>query len=386
MKFKLVKPILIVLGILSFMFFTNDFGLIDIEKTAIITAIGIDLNDQEYLVTAEISVPESKDSTGENQKALLSGQGSTIGYAIKNMANNSGWFPKLAFCNLIAIGSEVANTNVIKVLDYFSKSLRMQDSAIVVCSKTTAKELLEKSTPLDNVSSFALQKIILKDPGFDRDITAIDIKKFAIGYYSPSKSSFMPEIGFIDVEENISSLEGENEKSNNENKVLFDATTTALFLEGVKKGQLEKEETLVFNMLFSDVVGTTFPVNDVLNNNYLLTILRSDPKVNVIASKEDLTLDISIDLYCKIADQNSDFSTSTYQENMPIPSSIKEKAQEFILSNLNSIIQKEKNTGVDILKIKEKLYKYNFPFYNRYKDNFIDKFCYNLSVNIEGQK
>ena len=78
------------------------------------------------------------------------------------------------------------------MIDYFAKTLRLQDSAILVFAEGSAKELLEITTPLDSISSFALQKILLKTEGFDRDVATNDIKSFCSGYYSYSGSSFIP--------------------------------------------------------------------------------------------------------------------------------------------------------------------------------------------------
>ena len=52
---------LVLLGL----FFTNDFGLVDIHKTAIITAVGIDTEDGEVIVTGELVAPQPSQS-GEN--------------------------------------------------------------------------------------------------------------------------------------------------------------------------------------------------------------------------------------------------------------------------------------------------------------------------------
>ena len=41
----------------ALLYFSNNFGLIDIEKTAIITAIGLDTAENEYEVTVQIAVP-----------------------------------------------------------------------------------------------------------------------------------------------------------------------------------------------------------------------------------------------------------------------------------------------------------------------------------------
>lgn len=180
MKYVKTKLIIAALFFVFVFFFSNDFGLIDIENTAIITAIAIDSAEDGYEATAQIAVPEATNKNSENKKAQISGTGSTIGAAIKDIGDKSGWFPNLQFCNVLIIGEELTHSNVFKVLDYFSKTLRVQDSAMVVTTDKKAKELLEASTPLDNISSFALQKILLKNPGFDSDVAETDIKNFCI--------------------------------------------------------------------------------------------------------------------------------------------------------------------------------------------------------------
>ena len=194
MRLKRAKFILLGVVLLFTLFFSNNFGLIDVEKTSIITAIAIDREQNEFILTAQGAVPEATDTNTENQKAQLSGKGKTVGEALKDLGNISGWYPKLAFCNLIILGNDLANENVVKLIDYFAKSLRIQDSALVALAENTAKEILSLSTPLDNISSFAVQKILLKAPEFDNDVAPTDIKTFCAGYYSKNQSGYMPLI------------------------------------------------------------------------------------------------------------------------------------------------------------------------------------------------
>ena len=114
------------LFLIAILFFSNDFGLIDIEKAAIVTAVAIDLSeDGEYQVTCQIAVPEASGALSENQKAQITAKGNTIGNAIKSMGSVSGWFPQTIFCNLIIVGNQLSSQNVLTVLDYFSKTMQI---------------------------------------------------------------------------------------------------------------------------------------------------------------------------------------------------------------------------------------------------------------------
>lgn len=404
------KAILLAVLFIFTFFFSNDFGLIDVEKTSIITAIAIDLEDENYIATAQIAVPEATDTNTENQKAQISGKGSTIGAAIKDLGDTSGWFPKLSFCNLILIGNGFKDANVIKVLDYFAKTLRVQDSALVAMSEKKASELLELASPLDNISSFALQKILLKTTGFDRDVAPTDIKTFCSLHYSKSGSAFMPLIKVIpssigkssDEQGNSSGQEstesgkdtgsgggssGQDDKKN----YLFDAKTTVLFKDGKMVGQLDENMTLAFNALTDKFKGTTIPLNDVSgelskNDNYLLTVMRAIPSIKVFANDNEITLKINLNLYCRISDHSADGSSEALSENKPLPKPVIDKAEEFFIQNIKEIVETSKQTDCDVLKVKEKLYRFKHKQYSRYKDNCLSVLTPEISVRVAGQK
>lgn len=421
---KTLKPklLLIILFAIGILFFSNDFGLIDIEKTAIITAIAIDkADDGDYLVTCQIAVPEASNSVSENQKAQISGKGGTVATALKSTGSTSGWFPQTIFCNLIIVGNDLTQDNVITVLDYFSKTMRVQDSAQVVLAEKKAKELLDSTSPLDNISSFAIQKILLKNPGFDQDVCAVDIKTFCVGYYSSNASSYMPIVKIKSPtlsQDNSSSGQGElSQGSSNESKTngsggsggsgsssgssggvsdnsgnktsgkaLFDATSTALFVKGVKVGELDKNLTHTFNVLTKQINGSAFEINNVDGKNYLLTVLKDDSIIQVCADTNKLDVNIDVKLFCKISDQNTQGSNNAFDNTNPIPERVRLHAQNQIEQSINELIATSKNTGCDFLNLKQKLYRFNFEQYSNYKDNFFDKMNLNIKVSIKGQR
>lgn len=395
-----VKILMIITAIAFLFFFSNDFGLIDVEKTSIITAIAIDRESDEYLVTAQIAVPEAIDTNSENLKTQLSGKGCTVGAAIKDFGDISGWFPKLAFCNLIILGNSLTDTNVIECLDYFAKTLRMQDSALVALSEKSAKDLLSISTPLDNISAFALQKIMLKTRGFDKDVASTDIKEFCSGHYSKNGSSYMPIIKTVpsgdDSESTSSSSNSSNssqggQSSDSSNKKqLFDARTTALFKNGKMVGKLNEDLTLMFNALTSNFNGTTIPVkgvehNDGTKSNYLLSVITSKPKIEMSVD-DKINLDISLSLYCQIIDHAVDGSKEALSQNVKLPSELKEKTEKMLTENINELISTSIKTGCDFMRFSDKLYRHHHKHYNKFKDNYLDNLSLTVSVNVNGQK
>ena len=416
MKSKGVKIAAVIFAAVFLLFFSNDFGLIDIEKTAIITAVAIDLEeDGEYKITAQIAVPEATDTNTENLRAQISGKGATVGAAIKNIGDTSGWFPQLCFCNLIIVGSGFSDYNLIKILDYFSKTLRIQDSALIVMAETEGAELLKLSTPLDNISSFALQKILLKNTGLNRDVAVCDVKSFCTGYYSDAGSSYMPLIKVVSQKSENEKPSAESvggESSGGENAAvagggsgssgsggesggakgdaIFNAYTTALFLKGKKVGELDADLTLAFTALNGDFSTSTFEVKNVDfgadKANYLLTVLSCKASRSLTVSENGITLNISLDAYVKISDSNERFSDLDYLKNLPLPSYVKQRAESDFTERITELIRTEIETGCDFLDIKKELYRKHYSYYSTYKNNFTENLNYSVKVNFTGQK
>lgn len=409
MQLKRAKFFILIFFFLFTLFLSNDFGLIDVEKTSIITALAVDKEEDYYVVTAQIAVPEAIDAYTENKKAQLSGKGKTIGEALKYMADVSGWFPKLAFCNLIILGNNVANENVVKVLDYFAKTLRLQDSALVAVAQDKASDILSFATPLDNLSSFAIQKIILKASGFDKDVASTDIKTFCSYYYSPNSSGYMPLIKVVKAENgdsggqsgssssksvsSASSQGGQNQKSQDgskESNILFDARTTALFKNGVKVGELSPDLTFAFNTFHYPMTGSSISVENVLineqNSNYLLTIFDNKHSFKVNATNNEVVLDFDLSLFCKVADVNAIGTEESISATTPLPKEVIQKANQKLTDDIKSMVYLSVSTGCDFLRIKEKLYRFNYSKYSLYKDNFLTKLKVNTKVNVHGQE
>ena len=407
MRLKRAKFLLLSVFILLSFFLSNDLELINVEKTSIITAIAMDKEKDDYLITAQIAVPEATDTNTENQKAQLSGKGKTVGEAIKDLGNTSGWFPKLAFCNLIILGNELASENVVKVLDYFAKTLRVQDSALVVLAEKSGKEILSLSTPLDNISSFAVQKILLKTIGFDADVAHNDIKTFCTGYYSLNSSSFLPIIKVISADSgsgdkgesadnstssgSSSSSQGDKAKgSNSDSNNLFDVRTTALFKNGKKVGELNEELTHTFNAFNTSLTGTSLsipevPLNDSLAN-YFITVFRENHSFKVKATDSQVNLYFNLSLYCKVTDVNIPGTDDALSTNYPLPQPLVEKTQKMLTGNIEKIVEKSIETDCDFLKIKEKLYRHNNSKYSLFKDNFLSKLNVKINVVVKGPR
>ena len=63
-KIKKYSPVIywVLIIALLCLFFTNDFGILDLHKTSLIVAVGIDSAGDEVEVTAQVAVPQPSQS------------------------------------------------------------------------------------------------------------------------------------------------------------------------------------------------------------------------------------------------------------------------------------------------------------------------------------
>ena len=123
-----VRYYILVAAFLVLLFFTNDFGLLDIQNTAIIMAVGIDREQSTFIVTTQIAIPQSAEQSGPSQSVQIESRGDTVADAIRQINAKTGWYPKLVFCNLIVLGEEAVKQNVFDALDIFLRDEYMSDN------------------------------------------------------------------------------------------------------------------------------------------------------------------------------------------------------------------------------------------------------------------
>lgn len=403
MRFLRTKFLPILVALTLILFLTNDFGLIDIEKTAIIIAVGIDKsqNSEEYEVTAQIAVPQATNTTKNNEEALVTGKGKTIADAVDDIAVRTGWYPMLSFCNLVVLGDGVLSGNVMTFLDVFVRTDKIPDSSLLVACEGEAKEILEATTPLDSISSFAIEKILIKDIAKLNRISFINVKDFTKGFFSKSKSSFMPYIKRVtskntQIDEGDSASNAENggssgssQKSGEKQKVLFDCTETLIFKDGVNVGKLNSYETLTFNLRKYTSIDTFYDMEKVEINGTLsaATIGLNETKKS-FSLKFDGTPVFKIDLHfnCQLEDVNQSEPVENLFTTQIIPEKTLRDIENKIVEYYEIAFKKMQDSNCDLYGLADELYKFHYSHYDEYKDDILHRTKLDVSVKCKTER
>lgn len=395
-KFLRSKFLPIAIAFTLILFLTNNFGLIDIEKTAIVIALGIDKRERGYEVTAQIAVPQSTDSA-PNADAMVKGKGVTIADALDDIGVTTGWYPLLSFCNLIVISDELLKQDVMIFIDYFNRTDKIPDSSLLVACKGKAADLLGVRTPLDSVPAFALEKILVKDVAKLNRISFTNVKDFTKGYFSKSESSFMPLIEEIksqtapEVKEGNGGQAPESEKSGDaggEQKV-FDCTSTLLFSKGVNVGKLDRDESLFFNIKRRKTKDTYFDLENVEweDKKVSLTLgIDEEYKKFSLSLKKSPVFNVKLTLKCHVEDLQKSENVGELFTTQDIPEEVLKIAENKIKTIYENMTEKLRVADCDLFGLTDELYKYHFFKYDKYKDDILQKATLNAEIKCKVER
>ena len=402
MKFLRSKFLIILTAFMFILFMTNDFGLVNIERTAIIMAIGIDYEEttKEYEVTTQIAIPEpASTASGENNDSLISEKGKTIAEAIDKIGITTGWYPMLSFCNLILLGEDLMKLNVMETINYFIRTDKIFDSAHLAGCQGKAKDVLSSSTPLDSISSFTIQKILGKDVAKLDRIADTSIKAFSQSYYSKSKSGYMPLVKKIKIDKSPKDSGGQSQGSGgssgtsdkqDKEQFIFDASSTLIFNEGYMVETLSPEETLLFNLKHKNSLDTFWSLDEIeldgKKTAVLLGINEFSKKYQLKFENDNPTYFVELVFYCKYEDANVHSDVKELNPTSTIPEKVLSSAEQTIRSTVEKLFEKLQSSNCDLFHVEEDLYKFHYKKYNKFTGSILKDLKIEVKVDCQSEK
>ena len=378
-----MKLWIILAAIVAITFFSNDFGLVDIQKTAIILAAGIDRTADGFSLTAQIAVPKGSDrTTGGTSSVEIEGQGATVSDCISAIYAKTGWVPKLVFCDLVLLGEEAARANAFDALDFFLRNEYAPDSCLLaVCEGTTAGTL-KWTSALDDASSLALEKLFSDAAKKSGRVMTTTLREFAIGYYGRSASGYMPYVRMSSQSGAQGGSDGQNAAGGqgaaggqSGQEMIFSAEQTAVFSQGRMTDVLTEAETSAFSLLKGNVYGGTLP-----SDGITLAVLRNDGSVS-LAEEPTLQATLSVDLKVRLAGRDAPSSP----ENVAKDSVTEEElaaAESALRGAISALWERCAQSECDLFNLRRTLYRRSAAAYGTWKP--LSQIGTEIRVRIEG--
>ncbi|MBE7079918.1 MAG: hypothetical protein E7371_01620 [Clostridiales bacterium] len=362
-----VRYYLLLIFFLSALFFSNDFGSTDVQKTAIVVAMGIDREDSTFIVTTQIAVPQSSKQETSTQSVQIVSRGKTVGEALEEINAKTGWYPKLVFCDLIILGETAKNADVFDCLDFFLRNEYLTDDCQLAVFDGKAKDLLNTSALIDPSSSSAMKKVLSSHAERVGTVMPNTLREFSIGYFSESKSGYLPILKTEPQQENIgaqttstaneSSDNGKNTKESAD-KPVFSARETALFVGGRWVETLTAEETFAISAVLSKLRLASYSVNGE-EQSCTLNIRRNSPKIQLKTwGQNGFSLQVEVVMTAGIFDYSASQPIDQIADAGDVPKNFFNLAEKILSSEIERTFEKCRAVNCDVFGVRERLVKY----------------------------
>ncbi len=373
---RTVKYYLCILAVLLFAFFTNDFNLVNVQKTAIITAIAIDKEEEGFALTALIANPASQggsDQSGASGNqggqsadgyAAIQGKGATVAEALEDVNAKTGWYPKLVFCRLLLLGETLCQGNVFDALDYFIRNEYAADDPLIAATDGKASQLLGAKPPLKAAVSEAIEKVLSDQPKRVGAVLTNSLRPFAISYFSAGNSGYMPLL----------------EKKSEEGGDVFSASKTALFQDGTRIGTLSEEETFALACVKNPLRLASYTVKHDQHTNTLV-IKQNQRKMQFRVEEDTPKMKIGLTVYAELTDsaisQNLNSLAGRAQKN-----AVYSTASETLKKQIEALFSRCKSLDFDAFDAIGKLQKYENNHFAHLKDSLVERLELDVSVRF----
>lgn len=350
--------------------FLSGCSSVQIHERLMIQGLGIDKEDNDYIVTAQVFLKNMPDDKEGQSTEIITSKGKSVFDAINNMSDQTGKKPLYSQNLVVIIGKDLALQGVDNVMDFFIRYHESRPSVKLIVSKTNAQEILnfkqeDKLVSAQDIVSLAESK------KFTSDILSSDILDFISNLQSEISD---PSTICIDIK-----------KIGDEKVIATDGQ--AVFNKGKLVGFLNEDETLGALIIGSGGSDNTDVINikDLGNVTYTLGKSVSNINSEIIDGKNKFDITIKTDVNLFEMDKNISNSLSADTLNI-IKSSIEERIKNLCENSINKSVFFYKS---DIFSFSKIVLKQNTDYYRHLTENKKEKMLntnYNIKtyVNIRG--
>lgn len=398
-----VRYYILIVIVLAFLFFSNDFGLTDVQKTAIVLAVGVDREGDEFVLTSQIAVPQSSTQGKATEAVQLVSRGKTVAESFEQINAKTGWYPKLVFCNLILIGENAAGENVFDALDYFLLDEYLSDNCFVATCNGYAKTLLDKTALVDPSSSAAMTKVLSSHAKRVGSVLPSTLREFAIGYFGDGKSAFLPVLkteppqeasggdetkskqsgGKSASSDSSSDSSGGAQGDKKEEKPVFSAGETALFVAGKRVATLTDSETFALASVLNELQLASYSVEN-NDSTCTLSVKQNTAKIKLEVGRDGhAVLKIKLEMTAGLTDYSTALPLEDIKDVGDVPSGVFTAAEKKLEGQIRSVFEKAQACGCDVFGVRDRLVKYRDRSLHKYGNTVLSDTRADVEVHFK---
>lgn len=322
-----MKKILVI--ILTLLFCTGCFDYKEINDLAIISAIGIDYENDEYIITLEILNDQIDKASSKITSYTKTGSGKTLTSAIENAADKLSKELIFNHIKLMILSKSIVETKFDNIIDLFLRNTYFRENFYVISSTDTKPEdLLNHTTNEAPIASTAITDT-LESISYSSNTNIL--KKF---------DEIIEEVITYGIDTCFSNITLKDDE--------FIVNGMSIFNNYDYIGNLDNEYVKIYNLLTDNFDRPTYTIN---YNNLSFTVAINNGKLNTEIKKG--TINVTRNLMGRIIDNDPKF-------NIRDPKNLEKIDNDFtnlLNDKIKEFIKVLQDNNTDILGITKNYYK-----------------------------
>lgn len=390
------KKIFIIIYVLFIMIVLSSCtGGREIKKIAIVTAIGLDKEEEDIILTCEVSNPlynpETDGISSASQAVFyIYGKGKTLFEAIRDISLNFDRDLFFSHANVLILGEDLARQGIIKNLDYLLRAQEPRESIKIVIAKgAKANEIIRVRGNLDLSVGQYMSNLLDKFDSNGKTIN-INLAEYYRNYYDLDNE---PVIGVVEKEE-IREV-GVNAEDEGPIKKVLNVGGGAVTKIDSLIGYFTPDEIFGFNFIVNDIKGgvITFINPEELNNDISiigkegkftsLEILKSETKNEAKINDGKIHLDINVKLRVSLIEEETAVDLNDEQIIQILEDCSSNEVENIISKTLD---KGQKEFKQDNFSIGEGIHKKNPRLWKEISEdweNIFPEMSYNINVETK---
>ncbi|MEC1520635.1 Ger(x)C family spore germination protein [Neobacillus niacini] len=361
---KVIK-LLLIWGITP-IFLSGCWNRVEINDIAIVTAIGLDLVEEDKIrLTLQVAVPSKlvtggTGGTGGKSTLMISETGATVSEAYRNI---QGKLPRKIFFSqsrILLVGEDLAKKGVFHIVDFHTRYSEPRINSFIMFTKGEASKIISSMPHFENISAEETRELAKMGVGIK-----VYVRDFMNMLLTEGLEPFASQFTLEPLEVYTKNKSGKTQALNG----------IAVFKGDKLAGWMEEDETRgllwLRNEMKEGVISIKIP-HDQDGGNISMEIVRAETKIVPILKGGKIKLDVNVVTELNVIENDSKlnlFETKAIEE-------IQKYAEEKIRKKVELVIDKaQKEFGSDILGFGQAIYKkYPKGWNTDYKENWEKEF------------
>ncbi|MBN2983960.1 Ger(x)C family spore germination protein [Cohnella algarum] len=347
----------------------------ELNELAVVMALGIDLHEEGYAVSAQVMNPsetgtQKGNPLGSSPIVTYRSVGKTIPDALQRMLSMAPRMLYLSHIRVLVFGEKLARRGVSDALDFISRSHQLRtDFFMLVAKNAEASDILEVVTPFEHVPAGSLYTSILISHRKWAATGKVTLQQFVTEL---ERGGSNPVLSGVRLRGSLADGESVDDLKEVTPKTLIEHAGLAVFKRDRLVGWLGEPASKAVNYLLNDVESTAGFVACPEGGVVGYAVSRAKSKIDVATGKDgkpEFTVKLKVE---------GDLNAVQCTIDLHQPSSVEEieKRLELKLSgNVEHYIEEaQKRYGSDIFGFGEALHRQNPKAWKQYRDDWDERF------------